>query len=99
MKHPRRIHASFQTFGRTNPLPEPPSARNTFTSVTRALEFYRGEARDSGHDYMLSPGYGGGPASWVDLFDADGWDGVSYGDPYARLEFTSDRLSIAILSF
>ena len=91
MKHPKRIHGSFQTFGRTNMFPESPSNLNTFRSVADAKEHYRNEARDSGHDYILADGYGGGPASWMDLFDANGWDGTSYGDPYARLEFTSDR--------
>lgn len=99
MKHPKKIHASFQTYGRTNPFPEPPSARNTFANVTDAKRYYKREAYDSGHDYMLADDYGGGPASWIDLFDADAWDGVSYGDPYARLEFTSDRLTVKIESF
>jgi hypothetical protein len=99
MRHPSKIHASFQMFGRTNPMPEDPSLRNTFATVTGAKEYYKREARDSGHDYMLADGYGGGPASWVDLFDASGWDGVSYGEPYARLEFTSDRLGIRVESF
>jgi hypothetical protein len=98
MRHPRKIHASFQTFGSSNPFPEPPSRRNTLTSVADAKNYYRNEARDSGHDYMLADGYGGGPASWVNLFDADAWDGVSYGDPYARLEF-GPRMGIKVESF
>ena len=96
MRHPRKIHASFQMALRTNPCPEEPSHRNTFATVTGAKEYYKREARDSGHDYMLA---NGGPASWADLYDASGWDGVSYGDPYARLEFTSDRMGIQVEPF
>ena len=86
MRHPRKIHASFQTFGQSNPYPYPPSGHNTFDNIADAKAHYKREAEVSGHDYILADGYGGGPASWVDLFDAEAWDGVSYGDPYARLE-------------
>ena len=98
MRHPSKIHASFQMFGQTNPYPEPPSEYNTFANVEQAKAYYEREARASGHDYMLADGYGGGPASWVDLFDAEAWDGVSYGDPYARLEF-GPRMGIKVEEF
>lgn len=99
MRHPKKIHASFQTFGNTNPFPEPPSECNTFSNITDAMSTYKEWARNSGHDYILADGYGGGPASWVDLFDADAWDGVSYGDPYARLEFGRCPMGIKVESF
>jgi len=98
MRHPSKIHASFQTFGRTNPYPEPPSKQNTFANIEEAKAYYKREARASGHDYILADGYGGGPASWADLFDARAWDGISYGDPYARLEF-GPRMGVKVEEF
>jgi hypothetical protein len=91
MKHPRKIHGSFQRWWNTDHRSEEPSHRNTFATVTEAKDYYRREALQSGC-IMLADG--SGPECWVDLFDANGWDGVSYGDPYARLVFTTPRLTI-----
>jgi hypothetical protein len=100
MKHPRKIHGSFQPWWNTDHCPEEPSHRNTFATVTEAKDYYRRQALQFGC-IMLADEFGcimladgSGPACWVDLFDANEWDGVSYGDPYARLVFTTPRLTI-----
>lgn len=81
--------------GPVNPWPEEPSDRNTIVGNKQdIIRWFRQTVRESGNDYVRADGYS---APWADVYPADAWDGVSYGDSMTyRVEASGPKMGIYI---
>ena len=58
------------------------------TSLKAAERVFRRWLACSGNDHPRAPGYA---AAWAEIYRADDWDGISYGDPVWRLTCSGPR--------
>jgi len=73
-------------------FPEPPTTHGgtaeAVTSLKAAERVFRRWLACSGNDHPRAPGYA---AAWAEIYRADDWDGISYGDPVWRLTCSGPR--------
>lgn len=61
--------------GPSNPYPDPPSEDNQAANIGQALTRFQEIARATMRDQPTDDG-----GAWADLYSAEDWDGISYGD-------------------
>jgi hypothetical protein len=70
----------------TGPMMEEVSESEVLAGRSGSGEEFRRRTRNEGEE---KPPVDGG--SWADLYDAEAWDGVSYGYPVYRLTWNRNR--------